>query len=72
MGAVTIGLTGFKGGKMKSLCDFCVVVPSDNMQIIEDVHLSMNHAIFLALRERITHLQGNHSFAAAAAGSLIK
>ena len=45
-GAMTIGITGFRGGKMKSLCDICVVVPSDNMQIIEDLHLSMAHAIF--------------------------
>jgi D-sedoheptulose 7-phosphate isomerase len=72
LGAVTIGLTGFQGGKMKSLCDFCAVVPSDNMQMIEDVHLSMSHAIFLSLRERITRLQSNHAFAAVAAGSPIK
>src|SRR5438270_2654907 len=31
----TIGLGGFQGGKMKALCDFCLIVPSDNMQIIE-------------------------------------
>ena len=43
--ARTIGLTGFEGGKMKSLCDVCVILPSDNMQIIEDFHLSVTHAI---------------------------
>src|SRR5215469_9107589 len=31
-GALTIGITGFHGGAMKSLCDLCVVVPSNNMQ----------------------------------------
>jgi D-sedoheptulose 7-phosphate isomerase len=41
----TIGLTGFEGGKMKSLCDVCVILPSNNMQIIEDFHLSVTHAI---------------------------
>jgi D-sedoheptulose 7-phosphate isomerase len=45
-GARTIGLAGFQGGGMKSLCDICVVVPSDNMQIIEDLHLAMAHSIF--------------------------
>src|SRR5882762_10308228 len=40
-GAVTAGITGFQGGQMKSLCDVCVVVPSDDMQIIEDLHVSI-------------------------------
>jgi D-sedoheptulose 7-phosphate isomerase len=52
-GARTIGLTGFQGGKMKFLCDVCVVIPSDSMQLIEDFHVSVTHAIFLALRDRI-------------------
>jgi D-sedoheptulose 7-phosphate isomerase len=52
-GARTIGLTGFKGGKMKPLCDVCVIVPSDNMQLIEDFHLSVTHAIFSVIRQRI-------------------
>lgn len=51
--ATTVGLTGFKGGKMKSLCDVCLTVPSDNMQIIEDFHISVTHAIFSVVRDRI-------------------
>jgi len=51
--ATTIGVTGFAGGKMKSLCDICVVVPSDNMQIIEDLHLSMAHSIFRIVSSRM-------------------
>jgi len=38
---------------MKSLCDLCVVVPSDNMQIIEDLHLSIAHSVFRVLRHEI-------------------
>jgi D-sedoheptulose 7-phosphate isomerase len=53
-GARTIGLTGFEGGKMKNLCDVCVILPSDNMQIIEDFHLSVTHAIFSVIRQRIS------------------
>ncbi|MGA7924714.1 MAG: SIS domain-containing protein [Candidatus Sulfotelmatobacter sp.] len=53
MGAFTIGLTGFQGGKMQALCDLCVVVPSDNMQVIEDMHLSVTHSIFTSFRARI-------------------
>jgi D-sedoheptulose 7-phosphate isomerase len=52
--AATVGLTGFAGGKMKNLCDVCVILPSDNMQIIEDFHLSVTHAVFSVIRRRIS------------------
>lgn len=52
-GARTVGLTGFEGGKMKFMCDFCVVVPSDSMQLIEDYHVAITHAVFITLRHRI-------------------
>src|SRR5258708_8081794 len=52
-GSINIGLTGFKGGKMKELCDVCIVIPSDNMQIIEDFYLSTAHALFTVIRQRI-------------------
>jgi D-sedoheptulose 7-phosphate isomerase len=54
-GAVTIGLTGFRGGQMKGLCDVCVIVPSDNMQIIEDLHLCITHALFTNIRSKLQH-----------------
>jgi D-sedoheptulose 7-phosphate isomerase len=54
VGALTIGLTGFQGGKMKAFCDYCLVIPSENMQIIEDFHLSVAHAIFSVIRDRIS------------------
>ncbi len=53
VGAFNIGLAGFQGGKMKALCDLCVVIPSDNMQIIEDLQLSVSHALFTMIRHRI-------------------
>jgi D-sedoheptulose 7-phosphate isomerase len=52
-GAKTIGLTGFLGGKMKTLCDVCIVVPSNNMQLIEDLHVAVAHSMFSVLRNRI-------------------
>jgi D-sedoheptulose 7-phosphate isomerase len=54
-GAVTVGLTGFQGGKMRELCDQCMIVPSYNMQIIEDLHLCAAHALFTTVRRRICH-----------------
>ena len=56
-GAINIGLTGFEGGKLRALCDICMVVPSDNMQVIEDLHLSISHALFTAIRSKLC----NHS-----------
>ena len=52
-GAFTVGLTGFQGGQMKVLCDVCIIIPSDNMQIIEDLHLSVTHSLFTAVRQKI-------------------
>jgi D-sedoheptulose 7-phosphate isomerase len=53
-GAVTVGLAGYQGGKLPKLCDYCIVIPSDNMQIIEDQQLAIAHALFTVLRHRIT------------------
>lgn len=57
-GAYTIGLTGYQGGKMKSLCDLCLIVPSDNMQFIEDLHTCVTHSIFTSLRARLINEHG--------------
>jgi D-sedoheptulose 7-phosphate isomerase len=65
--ATTIGLTGFSGGKMRSLCDVCIILPSDNMQIIEDFHLSVAHAIFSVIRHRLSDRIGIQSLAATSA-----
>ncbi len=52
--ATTIGLSGFfDGGKMKSLCDLCVVVPSNNLQIVEDLHLCATHALFTCVKRKL-------------------
>ena len=53
-GATTVGLTGFQGGKMPGLCDFCIIIPSDNMQIIEDLQLGIAHALFTVIHHRIS------------------
>lgn len=52
-GAITVGSAGFDGGRMKSLCDVCAVVPSDNMQVIEDLQHAAAHSIFSVVRENL-------------------
>jgi len=49
-GATTIGITGFEGGKLKALVDVAVVVPSNSMEQIEDIHLLIEHVITTCLR----------------------
>lgn len=49
MGAVTIGLTGFSGGKLAQTAHKSIVVASDNMQRVEDVHLVLGHLIFACM-----------------------
>jgi D-sedoheptulose 7-phosphate isomerase len=53
-GATALGIAGFEGGQLKLICDTCVVVPSNNMQIIEDVHLAISHSIYRIVHSRIT------------------
>jgi len=51
LGLRTVGITGYRGGKLRELVDLCIVVPSDDMQWIEDMHLAILHAVFRALLE---------------------
>jgi D-sedoheptulose 7-phosphate isomerase len=60
-GAITLGITGFQGGKMRELCDQCMIVPCDNMQIIEDLHLCTTHALFTVIRQRLCQKHEMHA-----------
>jgi len=51
VGAVTIGMTGFDGGKMAQLAKICYTVPNSCMQQVEDIHLLIEHMISLILRD---------------------
>jgi D-sedoheptulose 7-phosphate isomerase len=52
-GAITIGLCGDLGGKLATLADINVKIPAARIGQQEDGHLILNHAIALALHERI-------------------
>jgi D-sedoheptulose 7-phosphate isomerase len=49
-GAITIGFTGFDGGKLKDLVDIPLVVPNYVMEQVEDIHLLLEHIITTCLR----------------------
>jgi D-sedoheptulose 7-phosphate isomerase len=44
-GLRTVGLLGFKGGKLKSLVDIVLHIDSEQYGVIEDAHLSIGHTI---------------------------
>jgi D-sedoheptulose 7-phosphate isomerase len=51
--AMTIGLSGCGGGRLKEIAKECIVVNSHNMERIEDVHLIISHIIKLYLNIKL-------------------
>lgn len=48
-----IGLTGESGGKMRTACDLCLCVPSKSTPRIQEMHITIGHAICELLEERL-------------------
>ena len=44
-GVVVIALTGKNGGKLKSMADLAIAVPSDNTPRIQEAHITIGHII---------------------------
>ena len=44
-GAVTVGFTNEKGGKLKGRVDFCLLVPSTDTQRVQECHLAVGHVL---------------------------
>ena len=66
VGAVTVGLSGYGGGKLARMARHNLVVHSDNMQMVEDVHMVLGHALYSALRDRLLEEKGAEPVLAAA------
>ena len=49
----TIGFTGFDGGKLKPMVDCCLQIPSNDIGVVESLHLVACHYIIDRLREMI-------------------
>lgn len=48
-GAITIGLTGFDGGKLKTISSISINANINDMQISEDVHVIIMHILYKLL-----------------------
>ena len=53
VGAKTVGLTGFDGGRLGSLVNYHIHTPSSCIEQVEDIHLMLEHLICTVLRQRM-------------------
>ncbi len=53
MGCRVIGLSGRDGGRMSSLCDLNIVIPSDNTARIQEMHILIGHILCAAIEESL-------------------
>jgi D-sedoheptulose 7-phosphate isomerase len=51
-GSICIGITGMGGGKFPKICDVCFTVPSNDMLMIESIHLTLCHCIVSNIRQK--------------------
>lgn len=49
LGASTLGVIGYDGGKLRDCVDHHLIFPSFDMQLCEDFHLSFGHIVMKAL-----------------------
>jgi D-sedoheptulose 7-phosphate isomerase len=48
-----VGLTGESGGKMRAVCDLCLCIPSKDTARIQEMHITIGHAICQLVEERL-------------------
>ena len=55
LGNTVVGLSGYSGGKLRELSDISVHVPIDDMQKVEDSHMSVLHMCAQIIARRLGH-----------------
>ena len=58
-GVQTVAVCGYSGGKIKEIADVVFHVNINNMQIVEDVHLILNHLLMNVL-QRLWDIPGHN------------
>lgn len=51
-GLIIIGVTGFKGGRLKEICDYSAHIGSDSYGVCEDIHTIFGHFLAYYLGEK--------------------
>jgi D-sedoheptulose 7-phosphate isomerase len=52
-GLITVGMTGESGGKMKSICNYLINVPSNDTPRIQESHIMIGHIICEMVEEQL-------------------
>jgi len=53
MGIITVGLTGFDGGKMIKFCDYCICIPSKDTPRIQESHIVIEHILCAVIEKEL-------------------
>ena len=51
-GGITVGLSGYDGGKLLKCAQLSIHIPSFDMQKVEDIHLLILHLLFRLIRDK--------------------
>lgn len=51
-----IGMTGGSGGEMRAVCDLCLCVPSKSTPRIQEMHITIGHAVCELVEERLANI----------------
>jgi D-sedoheptulose 7-phosphate isomerase len=55
-GALTVGLSGYAGGKLTGKVDLSIVAQNHCIEQIEDIHMILEHIITSAVRQRVQEM----------------
>ena len=53
IGMTTIGFIGNNGGKMDSICDYIIKIPSDDTPRIQEAHILIGHILCQLIEEEL-------------------
>jgi D-sedoheptulose 7-phosphate isomerase len=49
IGGRTVAIVGFGESRLKDMADYCIHVKVNNMQIVEDIHMILDHLMMFTL-----------------------
>jgi len=52
-GSTVVGFCGYKGGKIKELADILILAPVSDMEVTEDIHILIFHAIKQVINKKL-------------------
>lgn len=57
-----MGFSGFNGGELAQVTKISIVVPANDMQKVEDVHLILMHMIMQILYRKLAVCDATHDY----------